>query len=146
MADQDSLRHAFRDEIPQSGLSKRQIRAMRTHERALSTLRILLNLMMVPVVTVVMTASIFMQTSPFGDTDALRHLIAMAGCGAAMKVQVAPAALGQPGYHKRNDPDGDGIACDEGLDLAYVAPAMPQGPEAPTVELRIIGGAKFVKP
>ena len=90
MADQDSLRHAFRDEIPQSGLSKRQIRAMRTHERALSTLRILLNLMMVPVVTVVMTASIFMQTSPFGDTDALRHLIAMAGCGAAMKVRWCP--------------------------------------------------------
>jgi len=146
MADQDSLKHAFRDEIPQSGLYKRQRRATRTRERALSPVRILLNLMLVPVVAAIMTASIFMQTSPFGDTDALRHLISLAGCDAAMKVQVAPAALGQPGYHKRNDPDGNGVACDEGLEIAYVAPAMPQEPMTPAVEQRIIGGAKFVRP
>jgi hypothetical protein len=142
----DRLKNAFRDEIPQSGLGKRQIRAMRTRKRALSPVRILLNLMLVPVVTVVMTASIFMQTSPYGDTDALRHLIALGGCDAAIKVQIAPAVLGQPGYHKRNDPDGDGVACDEGIDIAYAAPAMPQDPATPMVERGNIVGPKFVKP
>lgn len=150
MADDDNLKHAFRDEVPQGATSKRQRRAMRTRERALSPVRILLNLMMVPVVSGVMTASIFMQTSPFGDTDALRHLIALAGCDAAMKVHVAPAVVGQPGYHKRNDPDGDGVACDEGLTIASIAPPLPHEPPAPEtspmIEQRYVGGAKFVKP
>ena len=74
---------------------------------------------------------------------------------------LAPAFAGEVGYHKRNDPNGDGIACDLGRSVrtSIVAGALkiPEGPGAgPVVEANAIKdepaqdtrqiGAKFVRP
>ena len=50
--------------------------------------------------------------SKFGASGAFWHMIAAAGCDAARAAGVAPAYRGHPGYHARNDRDGDGIACE----------------------------------
>jgi hypothetical protein len=42
----------------------------------------------------------------------LRHIASSPNCGFARLVGLAPARRGQPGYWKRHDRDGDGIACE----------------------------------
>ena len=141
----ESLKSALRQE---KRLSKRHRRAARTRARALSPVRIMLQLLAVPIVAAGLTVSIYIRTSPYEPPDALRHLIALSGCSGAAKVGVAPAYRGELGYHPRNDVDGDGVACGSvWSDSARVAveagglTAMDGGQSA-----RDAGGAKFLRP
>jgi len=162
MSDTDALRSAFRSEAT---LSKRQRRALITRAHALSPGRILIKVLLVPVVTLAVTVSIYVRTSPYEQQDALRHLAAMTGCDTAASMGLAPAFAGELGYHARNDKNGDGVACGERLALAAPWPAqlpplsLPSSgggfapdlatglsPELQEPNLRGVTGAKFVKP
>ncbi|MYZ47146.1 excalibur calcium-binding domain-containing protein [Rhizobiales bacterium L72] len=50
--------------------------------------------------------------SPWPPTTTLRHVAAASNCGVARMLDVAPARRGEPGYWRRLDRDGDGIACE----------------------------------
>jgi len=135
MTDADRLRYAFQDPKPPT---RREVRAQRTRAHALSPTRIFMQLLLVPVVTVVLTVAIYTRTSPYEPRDALRHLLALTGCDAAVKFGVAPAYRGELGYHARNDEDGDGVACaGESSALAETAPETGGGAAS---------GAKFLRP
>lgn len=144
MTQTDSLRSAFHDPAP---LSRRQLRADRTLALALSPVRILVSLLMVPVVATSLTVSIYLRASPFEHEDTLRHLIAMTGCETAFKLGVAPARQGEVGYHAPLDSDGNGISCEmwgqppgsEPVDGFRTVEAQ----DAPTERA---SGAKFVRP
>ena len=151
MDEQDALRQAFRgDAKPVKPLTRRQMRAARTRARALSPVRILVQLLLVPIVTVALTVSIYIRTSPYEAPDALRHLLAMGGCDVAARLNLVPSYRGEVGYHTRNDVDGDGVAC--GSALASIAPHMPARPAqlAPVQPVQPvssrISGAKFLRP
>ena len=114
---------------------------MQTRAKALSPVRILLKLLLVPFVTVALTASIYIRTSEYPPEDALRHLLSLAGCRTAATLNLAPAYRGEIGYHEMNDADGDGVACEgERITVAQL-PSEPPAPEG-----RVAGGAKFVRP
>lgn len=145
MSDDTNLRQALRGPAK---LSRRERRAIVTRAKALSPLRILLQVLLVPVVTVALTVSIYIRTSPYERTDALRHLAALAGCDTARSMGLAPAYEGQLGYHARNDKDGDGVACGEAVIVSSVLPEIP-AMSAGAVDdpgTHRVSGAKFVKP
>ncbi len=133
-------------------------KAEATRRRALSPFRIVLRLATIPVLAVTVTLSLFLKTSEYPPVDALRHLVAMAGCSAAEVVDLAPARDGDIGYHARNDPEGDGIACGTGqvavsrsasgpVSVPVSEPASePQSVGAETPSVRMEGGAKFLRP
>lgn len=100
---------------------------------------VVLKLMAIPVIALATALSVYIRTSPYPPSAALAHLLARAGCPAAAAIGLAGARAGELGYHARNDPDGDGIAC---------APAaVPEGLVAPgQVIVTKAGGAKFVRP
>ncbi|MGB3315411.1 MAG: excalibur calcium-binding domain-containing protein [Albidovulum sp.] len=100
---------------------------------------VILKLMAIPVVALAMAVSVYIRTSPYPPSSALAHLLARAGCPAAAAIGLAEARVGEVGYHARNDPDGDGIAC---------APVpVPEGLATPgQVTVTKAGGAKFVRP
>jgi excalibur calcium-binding domain-containing protein len=54
-------------------------------------------------------------SSPWPVMTTLRHIASAPNCGFARLVGLAPARRGQPGYWKRHDRDGDGIACEPWL-------------------------------
>ena len=157
MSNDDALKQAFRGSArpewparsPRPDRSdraeRRARRADRTRAQALSPVRILTQLLFLPVAVVAITISVYIRTSPYERTDALRHLAAMAGCDTAASMGLAPARAGELGYHARNDPDGDGVACGTargpGPTLADWAAAAP-----PDTAGRSAGGAKFLKP
>ncbi len=147
MSDADSLKHAFRHD---SRAHRRAQRAEATRRKALSPVRILLALLLMPFAASALTVSIFIRTSDFPANDALRHLVALAGCPAAGAVGVAPARQGEPGYHQRYDLDGDGVSCGSALAGAPVAAGASIPSDAPVGpghgRVRIEGGAKFVRP
>ncbi len=151
MSDTDALKDVFR--ATSKRVERRERRAAKTRAQALSPMRILFRVILIPVTTIALTVSIYLRTSPYERSDAIRHLAAMAGCEATRAVGLAPAFRGGIGYHERNDPDGDGVACGSApgdatqpffAAPAFGAPATP--PEAPGVPPRMFGGAKFVKP
>ena len=148
MDDTDALKQAFRGDA--APLTRRQRRAARTRARALSPTRILVQLLMVPIVTVALTVSIYIRTSPFEPPDGLRHLLAMGGCDVAAKLNISPSFRGDVGYHPRNDPDGDGIACGSALATNSVEPSPPTQHLAPGQPVQAdptrISGAKFLRP
>jgi hypothetical protein len=53
-----------------------------------------------------------LSTSPWPVMTTLRHIASSPNCTFARQVGLAPAQRGQPGYWKRHDRDGDGIACE----------------------------------
>ncbi|MEM1386313.1 MAG: excalibur calcium-binding domain-containing protein [Pseudomonadota bacterium] len=119
--------------------ARRIARADRTRRKALSPIRILVKLAAIPLLTITITMSVFVRTSEHGPEDAMRHLLALAGCDTALTVGLAPARAGELGYHARNDPDGDGVACDTLANTQAVSAPPPE------VERRV-GGAKFLRP
>lgn len=147
MTQTDALRLAFRDP-PKPPASRREQRALRTKAQALSPVRILLSLALAPVVAAGLTVSIFVRTSEYEAPDALRHLIALAGCNSAAKLNMTDIPRGAVGYHPRNDADGDGISCESGRVLASAETAEVSSPQAVpmTVTTRSVGGAKFLRP
>ena len=142
MSDTDSLRLALCGTEKPKGNPRREARAARTRAQALSPTRILLQVLFLPVAITAITISVFVRTSPYERQDALRHLAAMTGCDTAEAMGLAPAFEGELGYHKRNDPDGDGVACgDQPAAKAVVSAAT----ETPADAVRI-SGAKFLRP
>ena len=106
---------------------------------------VVLKLASIPVVAASVALSVYVRTSPYPPTEALMHLIARAGCPSAAAIGLAPARRGALGYHARNDPDGDGIACDAGQRLA-VPVTLTSPPAADIDRSRNAGGAKFIRP
>ncbi len=121
---------------------KRIAQADETRRRALSPLRIFLRLAGIPLVTIGVAISVYVRTSDYPTQDAMRHLFALAGCEAAVAVGLTPATKGNIGYHARNDPDGDGVACDGPEYSRSVAVAPSNGGSPP----QMTDGAKFVRP
>ena len=107
-----------------------------------------MSLLTLPIVAGGVAVSLYVRTSPYEAADALAHLVARGGCDAARSIGLAPAYRGGLGYHARNDADGDGVACESvGFDVGRVqdvaiSPPTPQSSSS----VRIVGGAKFVKP
>ncbi|MFT4959011.1 MAG: hypothetical protein ACI92Z_000083 [Paracoccaceae bacterium] len=126
------------------------MRAAGLRARTLSPWRIGLKLLSIPVLAVSVAVSIYIRTSPYEPEQALAHLIARANCDAARSIGLAPAYRGGLGYHARNDADGDGVACE--MNRPFKAAPMVQGMKLTKVEpaaapsVRMVGGAKFVKP
>ncbi len=58
------------------------------------------------------TAGYTMYQSPWPLETDLRHHAATLHCDLAEKVGLAPAHAGEPGYHQRNDRDGNGVSCE----------------------------------
>jgi len=135
MTDTNSFRYVFQEQKPPT---RRELRAEQTRALALSPTRIFLKLLLVPVVTVVLTVTIYSRASPYEPQDALRHLMALTGCDAAAKIGLAPAYRGELGYHPRNDENGDGVACANAS--SALAEATPDTPR------NTADGAKFLRP
>lgn len=131
---------------------RRHRRAERERARALSPLRFLLRLLAIPGLALGVAASLYMRTSPYEPQLALMHLAARMGCDSAYRVGLAPADRGAPGYHARNDPDGDGVACDAPPVVAASRregarrDAEPRNSVQRAAQTRFVGGAKFVRP
>ncbi|MBL4768774.1 MAG: excalibur calcium-binding domain-containing protein [Rhodobacteraceae bacterium] len=130
--------------------SRRQIRAAQLRARTLSPWRIGLKLLSIPVIAVSVAVSIYIRTSPYEPDRALAHLIARANCDTARMVGLAPAYRGGLGYHARNDANGNGVTCEQG-NLLAAAPVvermkLTKAEPAPNTTVRMVGGAKFVKP
>lgn len=135
----------------EEGPSKRQLRAARTRAEVLSPVRIILSILTLPPLALSVALSIYIRTSDYDPPDAVAHLLARGGCGAARSVGLAPSYRGGLGYHARNDVDGDGVACDgtEVLSVEVVENSVLSKPVAiqnTSASIRMKGGAKFVKP
>ena len=158
MSQLDDLKFAMRH---MAEPSKREIRAARTRAQALSPWRIFKSLLSLPIVTIAVTVSLYVRTSDYDPPDALAHLVARTGCDAAWAIGLAPSYRGQLGYHARNDPDGDGVACDgarigqgrtiQSAILDATAPqtnpvADPVPDPTPGLSNRMVNGAKFIRP
>ncbi len=69
------------------------------------------------------SAGYFAYNSPWPTETDLRHLAATLHCEIADRVGLAPANEGQPGYHARNDRNGNGVSCETSpASLASLAP------------------------
>ncbi len=149
MTQLDQLKNAMRHD-PEP--SRREIRAARTRAHALSPVRIGMSLLGFPVVAVSVALSLYIRTSAYEPPAALAHLVARVSCDAARSVGLAPAYRGEIGYHARNDPDGNGVACERALPtqvqqvLGATLDTQAPSPGQPPVAGRMVGGAKFVKP
>ncbi len=69
------------------------------------------------------SAGYFAYNSPWPTETDMRHLAATLHCDIADRVGLAPANEGQPGYHARNDRNGNGVSCETGAaSLASLVP------------------------
>lgn len=123
--------------------SRRHQRAEATRRQALSPIRILTMVLLLPLTTVLIAVSVFIRLSEYNRDEAVIHLIALVGCDATQAMGIGPFREGQPGYHTRNDPDGDGVAC--GFAEAPVSQSA-QPENRPEPQQRSVGNAKFVRP
>ena len=142
------VRMAFRKLILKAvstdpGTSGRIKRAEALRKRALSPVRILIMILMLPVTTLGIAVGVYLRTSEFEREEAVIHLIAMAGCKSVESIVPGPFFAGEPGYHARNDPDGDGVACGT-VSLPPAQETPPQQAETPS--RRAVGNSKFVRP
>ncbi|WP_420585076.1 excalibur calcium-binding domain-containing protein [Ruegeria sp.] len=95
---------------------------------------------MLPITIAAIAAGIYIRVSEFEREAALVHLIALAGCQTIETLVPGPFYAGGPGYHPRNDPDRDGVAC------GTPAPSEPQSAQPQTSAPRAVGNAKFLRP
>jgi hypothetical protein len=58
------------------------------------------------------SVGLFSYKSAWPVATDLRHLVATLHCDLADRVKLAPAQVGSPGYHIRNDRDGNGTSCE----------------------------------
>lgn len=130
--------------------TRRQLRAARIRAQALSPVRIVMLLLSFPFLTTAIATSIYIRTSPFEPSDALAHLIARGGCEAANYVGLSPAYHGEIGYHARNDIDDDGVACEYESQFvgapSVKSASLSASDPATKAQVRVINGAKFIKP
>ncbi|MCL6285462.1 excalibur calcium-binding domain-containing protein [Ruegeria sp. 2012CJ41-6] len=132
---------------------RREKRAAATRAKALSPTRIATLLAALPLLMCSTAIGVYIRTSPYPAEQALQHLVAMAGCEAAAKVGVFEVREGMPGYHLRNDPDGNGVACETRTIAAIPAQSVETvqasrdtAPNAGNTDRRQIGNSKFIKP
>lgn len=125
------------------GPTRRQLRAEEVRRRALSPVRILLMILALPVTTAMIAAGAYLRISDYDRDEAVIHLIALAGCDAALSVAQGPFYEGQAGYHARNDQDRDGVACGTSAP-APLSQSADTTASKPTI--RSVGSAKFVRP
>lgn len=128
---------------PSRRVSRRHRRAEALRRRALSPLRIVFMVLALPVTTAMIAIGVYMRVSEFDRPHAVIHLLALAGCDVALAVGVGPFRIGEPGYHRRNDPDGDGVACGA---FVQPEPTRPTRQQSAQPKQRMVGSAKFVKP
>ncbi|MTI03165.1 excalibur calcium-binding domain-containing protein [Roseibium sp. RKSG952] len=133
--------------------SRRQQRAEAVRRKALSPLRIFMMVLALPITTATIALGVYLRTTDYEHAEAVIHLVALAGCDAAHALGMGAVREGQPGYHKRNDPDGDGVACGtfvvENPTAVIPAPVPSSAPAPAQAEApaqRRVGNAKFVKP
>ncbi|KIC37646.1 hypothetical protein RA27_21070 [Ruegeria sp. ANG-R] len=119
--------------------------------QAISPARILLMVLALPLTTAMITIGVYLRVSDYERHEAVVHLVALAGCDVVQRLVPGPFLEGRPGYHKRNDPDGDGVACGSASRQPFrdtVASGQtrsaPRQVEAP--RQRTVGTAKFLKP
>lgn len=146
MAESDDLRYALQED---PAAIRRAQRAARMRAGALSPMRVVRYLLYLPVLTAVIGLSVYIRTSPYEPPEAVMHLAALAGCEAAGWVGVAPSRRGDPGYHARNDHDGDGVACEVQDSLGggvRQSAGVPAAESRQRPAARVVGGAKFVRP
>ncbi len=137
---------------PSPRLTRRQRKADALRRQALSPLRILLMVLALPITTGMIAIGVYLRVSDYERHEAVVHLVALAGCDAVGMLGFGPFREGGPGYHKRNDPDGDGVACGSFALQQQRNVAMPgrntestsQSIEPP--KQRTVGTAKFLKP
>ncbi len=123
--------------------SARHKRAEALRKRALSPVRILIMVLMLPVTTLGIAVGVYLRVSEFESEEALIHLIALAGCKPVEAIVPGPFLAGEAGYHLRNDPDGDGVACGT-YSVDSAQETLPLQAETP--RQRVVGSAKFVRP
>lgn len=125
--------------------ARRHQRAEAARRQALSPLRILIMVLLLPLTTALIATGVFLRTSGYERDEAVIHLIALAGCDATQAMGIGPFRAGQPGYHERNDPDGDGVACGY-AELELPRATTVQAQDQPKPRERSVGSAKFVRP
>lgn len=129
--------------------SKARDRSERKRVRIFSPVRVIFLLASMPVIAASVALSLYVRTSPYSPQNAMLHLVAMSGCNGAKAVGLAPATKGRVGYHERNDPDGNGVACepeDAVAEAALAGPMILSNGEQRDSDARIVGGARFIKP
>ncbi|MFA3920727.1 excalibur calcium-binding domain-containing protein [Ruegeria hyattellae] len=132
---------------------RRERRAAATRAKAFSPTRIATLLASLPLLMFSTVLGVYIRTSPYPAEQALQHLVAMAGCEAAAKVGVFEVREGMPGYHLRNDPDGNGVACEARTIAAIpvqsvetVQASRDTSPSADSTDRRQLGNSKFIRP
>ncbi len=121
------------------GHRRRSMRAERELAKTFNPVNLLIRIIFLPLTVGAIAFGVYLRTSPYSPAEAALHLVPLAGCEAAKKVGLAPAERGGLGYHPKNDPDGDGVACETGI-LNLTAPSNRSVPD------RSSTGAKFVRP
>lgn len=136
-----------RDDSQDGAVSRRSLRRHRRADeqrrRALSPLRILLMVLALPLTTGIIAVGTYLRATDKDRPDAVLHLVALAGCDAAKAIGFDTFREGEAGYHPRNDPDGNGIACERTAPTASVQQAPQPAEQPPT---RQVGNAKFLRP
>lgn len=56
--------------------------------------------------------ALLVTLSPWSPGVTVMHILAAPNCGVADSLGLAPAEKGQPGYWRKHDHDGNGIACE----------------------------------
>ncbi|WP_254446006.1 excalibur calcium-binding domain-containing protein [Ruegeria sp. HKCCD7255] len=126
---------------------RRHAKAERLRKKALSPLRILLMIVALPLTTAMLVLAIYPRATSFERHEAIIHLVAMAGCDAVAAIGFGHFREGEPGYHKKYDPDGDGVSCPSVFhaQVPLTAEALkPVSTQAPAP--RSVGSAKFITP
>lgn len=57
--------------------------------------------------------------SPYPPSLTFAHYLSATGCQTATYLGVAPAGVGEPGYHSRLDDDEDGLACEPETERSF---------------------------
>lgn len=82
------------------------------HDRATKLRWAIRALIAIVVILVAYPAVWLLVSSSWPITTTLRHIASAPNCDFARLVGLAPARRGEPGYWKRHDRDGDGVACE----------------------------------
>lgn len=127
---------------PKPRLIRRRRRAEALRRKALSPIRILTMILALPLTTGLIAVGVYLRVSEYERPQAVVHLVALAGCDVVQRLVTGPFRKGEPGYHKRNDPDGDGVAC--GSLPTRRAADLPRAGDPHNQ--RTVGSAKFLKP
>jgi hypothetical protein len=92
---------------------QRRFRAVSAgHDRAFELRRVIKVATAVVAFAVAFAVVWSLSSSPWPVTTTLRHIASVPNCDFARLVGLAPARLGEPGYWKHHDRDGDGVACE----------------------------------